>query len=424
MLVQKTPQQRLLFFDNLRYLMVLLVIVFHSGASYSSMVAFWPFHESTASNFLEVLTILLDTFLMTILFFIAGYFALPSVRRKGGKEFLKEKFKRLGVPWLVVMLTVLPILDYLHYSTLVTGSGSQPQGFGTHWLMSMERFADFYTGRMRMSEYLNMTEHFYQRYMWFLSLLLLFFVIFWLLYEIRNRLGSKPNQIEQENPSSNKSVYVSLAWVGVISILIFVVVKTITSSPTDPMDLVWFSLANVFQFQLAKLAFYVPGFVLGIYASSRNWFSKGQDFGRPGVWGLIVFVLMVVNMLVARTIIRSDDPSMILQAAFLALYPLWTLSFLGFFVSFASRRWNSPSTINRELASNSYNMYLAHYVFVLTLPLLLSNWIGGNVLVKFVLVSAASILLSYVSSRYLIKPYPRIVLIGLISLNVFLAVFS
>ena len=37
---------RLIFFDNLRYLMVLLVLVFHAGASYGSAVAFWPFHEA------------------------------------------------------------------------------------------------------------------------------------------------------------------------------------------------------------------------------------------------------------------------------------------------------------------------------------------------------------------------------------------
>ena len=69
-------------------------------------------------------------------------------------------------------------------------------------------------------------------------------------------------------------------------------------------------------------------------------------------------------------------------------------------------------------------MYLAHYVFVMTLPLLLSSWIGGNVLIKFSLVCVASIVLSYAVSRYVIEPYPRTVVAGLVGLNIFLAIFS
>ena len=69
-------------------------------------------------------------------------------------------------------------------------------------------------------------------------------------------------------------------------------------------------------------------------------------------------------------------------------------------------------------------MYLAHYVFVMTLPLLLSGWVSGNVLVKFGLVSIATIILSYLVSRYMIKPYPRAFVIGLIGLNLLLVVFS
>ena len=88
-------------------------------------------------------------------------------------------------------------------------------------------------------------------------------------------------------------------------------------------------------------------------------------------------------------------------------YPLWTLSFLGTFTAFASRRWNHAGPLGREPAANSYNMYLVHYVFVMTLPLILSTWAGGPVLVKFGLVALAAILLSLGISKYVVKPYPR-----------------
>ena len=96
-----------------------------------------------------------------------------------------------------------------------------------------------------------------------------------------------------------------------------------------------------------------------------------------------------------------------LQLAFVVLYPLWTLSFLGLFVSFAARHWNRATPMTRDLAGNSYNMYLAHYVFPMTIPLLLGTWAGGPVFVKFGIVALTTMILSYGVSRYIINPYPR-----------------
>ena len=288
----------------------------------------------------------------------------------------------------------------------------------------MNKIAEFHTGPMRMSEYLDMTEHFYQRYMWFLSLLLLFFVVFWLLYEARVKWSRAPERPAREGTASNRSVYRALACVGLLNVLLFAGIKFWLSSPADPFDFVWRSLGNLVQFETAKLAFYVPFFGLGAYAYSKRWFTSGVDFGRPRVWGVICFTLMVVNMLVGRSLARTAEPSIGLQLAFVVLYPLWTLSFLGLLVAFASRRWNSARSLGRELAAHSYNAYLAHYLFVMTLPLLLSVWGSGPTLVKFGIVALASILLSYGASRYLLKPHPRLVVIGLVSLNVLLAVVA
>ena len=106
---------RIVFFDNLRYLMVILVIIFHSGASYGSIVGLWPYHDPNPTEVVDILMMILDVFMMSILFFIAGYFCLASIQKKGGRRFLVGKLKRLEIPWLVVTFLVLPVLDYLHY---------------------------------------------------------------------------------------------------------------------------------------------------------------------------------------------------------------------------------------------------------------------------------------------------------------------
>jgi len=420
---QASPN-RIIFFDNLRYLMVLLVLIFHSGASYGSMVSFWPYHDPNPTEVVDIIILLLDVFMMSILFFIAGYFALPSLQKKGGGRFLAGKLKQLGIPWLVITTLVLPVLDYVHYYTQATGGGVSRRSYGVHWWLSMQKITEFYFGPMKMSEYLDMTEHFYQRYMWFISLLLLFFVVLWLLYLVRGKWIQAREQPLQDDTVSNRSVYLALSFVGFLNVALFALVKCLLSSPDKPFDMVWFSLGNLVQFETAKLAFYVPYFGFGVYAYSRKWFTSGKDFGRPWVWGLICFSLMAINMLVGRSMVRTAEPSAGLQLAFVVLYPLWTLSFLGVFTAFASRRWNHATLLDRELAANSYNMYLVHYVFPMMLPLLLSAWVGGPILVKFGTVALLTILLSYGFSKYVVRRFPRLVVIGLIGLNVLLVMVS
>lgn len=320
----------------------------------------------------------------------------------------------------MVTVLVLPVLDYTHHYTQAIDVGLAPRRYGAHWWLSMKTLAGLSTGPMRMSAYLDMTEHFYQRYVWYLSLLLLFYVIFWLLYNAWKRWRPASSQSMQGETSSSRPVYRALAWVGLLSILLFAMLKFLFSSPADPFDFAWFSLGNLVQFEAAKLAFYIPYFGLGVYAYANKWFTGGKDLGRPWVWGVISFLLLAVNLLVGKVLTSTAVPAVGIQLGYVVLYPLWTLSFLGLFVAFASRRWNTARPLGRELAAHSYTMYLVHYAFVMTLPLLLSAW-GSPALVKFGIVALATILLSYGASKTIVKPYPRFVVIGLVGLNVLLA---
>jgi glucan biosynthesis protein C len=342
-----------------------------------------------------------------------------AVCRSQEPGLIKKKEKGCG-PWLVVTVLVLPVLDYTHHYTQAIDVGLAPRRYGAHWWLSMKTLAGLSTGPMRMSAYLDMTEHFYQRYVWYLSLLLLFYVIFWLLYNAWKRWRPASSQSMQGETSSSRPVYRALAWVGLLSILLFAMLKFLFSSPADPFDFAWFSLGNLVQFEAAKLAFYIPYFGLGVYAYANQWFTGGKDLGRPWVWGVISFLLLAVNLLVGKVLTSTAVPAVGIQLGYVVLYPLWTLSFLGLFVAFASRRWNTARPLGRELAAHSYTMYLVHYAFVMTLPLLLSAW-GSPALVKFGIVALATILLSYGASKTIVKPYPRFVVIGLVGLNVLLA---
>jgi hypothetical protein len=73
---------RVAFLDNLRYLMVVFVLVYHSFGAYATVAPHWVVHD-TSSFAADIIRELFDVFMMPVLFFVAGYFALASLEKKG-----------------------------------------------------------------------------------------------------------------------------------------------------------------------------------------------------------------------------------------------------------------------------------------------------------------------------------------------------
>jgi hypothetical protein len=270
-------------------------------------------------------------------------------------------------------------------------------GFIEYWRLCMKKIAGFYVGWLDMSTYYYMIDNFYQRYMWFISLLLLFFVVFSLLYELKRYIMRHNSAAIDSAWDIFKIVSIS----SIIMIVLFGIIRFIIYP--EFMGNGWFSLGNIIQFQFGKIVIYGCFFWLGVRAYSGKWFIRNNGFWKTWVWALICFCLFGLNMLTLKNVNTIEDPLLITKMAFCALYPLWALSFLGLFVSFAYRYWNYPTKLNMSLAENSYNMYLVHYIVPFTLPLLLST-ISIPVFIKFIIVSVVTLFFSYFFSIYIMKP--------------------
>lgn len=97
----KSPAvNRVIFFDNLRFFLVLCVVLQHSSNAYSNLI-WWPVADNDTSTIVDWLRAFIDAFAMPLLFYIAGYFSLPAIQKKGVALFLKGKLKRPGIPGLL-----------------------------------------------------------------------------------------------------------------------------------------------------------------------------------------------------------------------------------------------------------------------------------------------------------------------------------
>ena len=95
---------RLLFIDNLRWTMIMLVISMHAADTYSPL-GNWYFVDRKPLSTASLLTfaawqMYLQSFFMGLLFFIAGFFVPASLDRKGPRQFVRERAFRLGLPVL------------------------------------------------------------------------------------------------------------------------------------------------------------------------------------------------------------------------------------------------------------------------------------------------------------------------------------
>jgi len=59
--------------------------------------------------------LVLDVPLMLIMFFIAGFFACPSLTERSVTVFVKGKILRLGLPWAAGIFIFAPLVTYLIY---------------------------------------------------------------------------------------------------------------------------------------------------------------------------------------------------------------------------------------------------------------------------------------------------------------------
>ena len=102
------------YLDNLKAMLTVLVILHHSSAFYTraGMVEFghnlhWFYVIAMSLQMID------GGFFMSLFFFISGYFTPSAYRSKGPSVFLRDRFRRLGLPVAVYVLVLNTLVPYL-----------------------------------------------------------------------------------------------------------------------------------------------------------------------------------------------------------------------------------------------------------------------------------------------------------------------
>jgi len=99
---------RLDYMDNLRALLMLLGIVIHSILFLVPKTLYpWPITESTTSQAYSYLALNIHVFRMPLFFLIAGFFAAMIFHKAGVLGFIKHRFKRIVLPFLICLFLLI-----------------------------------------------------------------------------------------------------------------------------------------------------------------------------------------------------------------------------------------------------------------------------------------------------------------------------
>lgn len=367
--------------DNLRGFVILLVLSFHSVLAYLRFLPAQPYPFDRAPYLWRAIPIVdsqrwfgfdlycawQDVFLMSLFFFLSGLFVWPSLRRKGAEAFLIHRALRLGVPFALVVVFLMPVALYPTY--LQTANDAGVAAYWRHWLS----LGFWPCGPM-----------------WFLWLLLVGDLAAATLHQLTPGLESllvRVSDIAKSHPARLCMGFV------VISALAYVPMA-VAFTPSAWIELGPFSL------QLSRPLHYALYFFAGV-AIGASGIERGLlavDGPLPSQWaiwvGAAITSLLAWMGLTGLTMAGGTSVPLGLQmlagVSFVLACFASCVGVLAVVLRFAARRL----LLFSGLSANAYGMYLIHYVFVVWLQfaLLGAAW---PAIVKGLAVFSGTLLLSW-----------------------------
>jgi peptidoglycan/LPS O-acetylase OafA/YrhL len=372
-----TATKRLGYLDNLRSLVIFLVVVMHSNVTYSGMGSWYytegnPAHLDTVSAILFALYgSFTQAWFMGILFFLAAFFAARSLAKRGPAAFAKERLFRLGVPLLIYMFVIDPFIGY--------------------FLMDYGNVREHFTFLQAYLEYLGSFRWIGSTGpLWFVEALLLFSVLYAAWRAVR-RAVKTPGE-----PPRVMTVILTIVatGLGAFSIRLFQPIGT--------------SVANL---QLCYFASYIALFLLGLHAGERRWLENFPE--KQGLtWftvvpsaGLVLWFAIMIGGGAARGEILFTG-GLSWQSFVYAFWEAFVA--IGFslgLIAFFRKYLNVENRFTKLLAANSFAIYMFHAPVLIAISLLVRPW-HGALLLKHVAVAPLAFTATLAFSFLILRRIP------------------
>jgi len=350
---------RLAFFDNLRVVLMAMVIAHHVGQAYGPTGGWWPVQEPTRAQILEPFFMVNRSFGMSLFFMIAGYFTVLSCDKSGPRAFVKSRLQRLGIPLLGFSL-LIALLQVFVFGPLDTGE------LGAPWPIDVV-------------------------HLWFVQHLLLYSLGYALWRMLR------PGAAQPALRPANLPGYGTVLAFALGLALVTAIVRTWYDIDE------WVYLLGYVRIAPADVPRDLGMFLVGTLAHRHQWVTRfPSKAGR--VWLAVGLALAgfwyAYRLWLVDVIVFSDT-------VWGLLLPLWESLLccgmcIGWTVLFRDKV-NAQGPVAKEMAQSTYAAYMLH-VFVAILFQYLALGLTASPLLKFLLVTLVTVPVSFLLASLIRRP--------------------
>jgi hypothetical protein len=360
---------RLAWVDQLRTLVIVLVVNMHACVTYSHVGRWYMKEDPDPPPYIKVAFVFwqghLQSFFMGVLFLVAGYFAHGSLSRRGPAAFVRERLVRLGLPTLLYMLAIGPLI------TFVINPGGHDRG----------PLPGAYLEFLAHGRFLGESGP-----MWFAAALLAFSVA------LAGWRFARPEPAGGIVSGRAPRPAAVLAWALILAAATFLV-RTVQPIGT-----------SVLNMQLGFFPQYILAFGAGNAAARGGWLlplARSALARRAGWMGLVLGPVALSAVLLAGGMLRGKGLEEFaggwhLPALGLAVWEQLAGVGLGLgALAFCSAELDKPTPLSRWLAGRSFGVYLFHPV-VLVLCTLALRRVSTDPFLKVSMLTAAGLAGSFI----------------------------
>ena len=367
--------------SNLRAVVILVVIAFHSVLAYVEWIPFrptsfddppygwraFPIVDSHRWIGFDIFCAWQDVYLMSLMFLLSGLFVLPSLRRKKGLGFVRDRLRRLGVPYLLGILVLLPLAFYPTY----LATGGEP---------SVTTYLRHYFGLPFLPN----------GQVWFLwQLLALNFVaagVYWLAPGAFDALG-------KWSAAAGRRPVVYFAALLAISAVAYVPLA-LAFTPWE-----W-SNSGILSVQWSRPLLYCVYFFAGVGIGTAGidvgLVAADGELGRRWKLWLAVAIGSLFLWMGVTALTMNGPAPIVLNTAAALCFVLACASGCFFVIASSLRFGLKRSSLLDSLSTNAYSLYLVHYGFGIWLQFALLGF-ALFALAKGFIVFAATVILSWIT---------------------------
>ncbi|MHB1083166.1 MAG: acyltransferase family protein [Prosthecobacter sp.] len=356
------PSHRLHALDNLRAVVMLTVITQHAALAYVSFANSWPMADTSRSFGFTLMVGIIGGFRSHLFFLLAGFFSCFLWQRSGLQGFIRQRARRIGLPFLLGMLTLVPLSSWIS----LWATQQLPLADGAWPILFMR-----------------------PGHLWFLEILLLHCAAASLILWVGSRTP---------HTRSLRALDAGFDWLLArpARILLLVPLSMLLMWAHHDVGLVHDKGADLTP-PLRAILYYGSFFLLGwwLHRRAHHLPDLARSYKSHLLIALLSFPVFGIGHMVWTT--PGQAHPLWLKALIIAASALYAwagaLAVTGWFLRHAGG--HSPRV--RYLADASYWVYLAHYPLVLWLQKIMLPW-GMNCWLKFtlnVIITLAVLLILY-----------------------------